>query len=107
MIEEFTPERLEQDLALSIGEDALSRIGTTGLHALAVAMNSEEEFELIIVSDQPVTLQDVLRWEHHTGELNLVFNGQAHIELRIMDPTEFHALSTAEEPHFNRALADA
>ena len=95
----------EQALAESIGINALTGIGKEGLQALSVRTLEEDVYELIVVPDHPATIEDVLHWEHHTGELRLLFHGEAEIELRIMDHLEFHELEETNEPNYNANLA--
>lgn len=104
--ESITPMPPEHALAMSLGENALFAIGKSGLHALAVTMHDDGVCDLIVVPDHETTLEDVLHWEHQTGELNLLFHGESHIDLCIMNHHEFHALVETDEPEF-KMLADA
>lgn len=97
----------EQALAESIGLNALDGIGKDGLHALAVRMIEGEVCELIIVPDHAATIEDILHWEHHTGEMRLLFHGEADIRLHVMSHDEFHVLEKSNEPSYNANLADA
>lgn len=97
----------EKALAVSIGENALWKIDLDGLHALAVSMQDDGTCELVVVPEDAPTMEDVLEWEFETGELRLLFLGEADIELRIMDHMEYHELAASEEPAFNRHLAEA
>jgi hypothetical protein len=97
----------EEALAESIGLHALVGIGKEGLHALAVRMDDRDVCELIIVPEHPATIEDILHWEHHTGEVRLLFHGEADIHLRIMDIDEFHNMEKSNQPSYNANLADA
>lgn len=97
----------EQALAESIGINALHGIGKDGLHALAVHVQHDETYALIVVPDHPATLTDVLEWEDVTGDLRVLFHQEADIKLRIMSEDEFHAFRRATEPNYNNDLAEA
>lgn len=96
-----------QALAESIGLHALAGIGKQGLYALAVRTLDDDIHELIVVPDHPATFEDLLHWEHHTGEMRLLFHDEADIRLRVMDHDEFHILEESNEPNYSANLADA
>lgn len=97
----------EQALAESIGLNALAGIGKDGLHALAVNAQDDGVYHLIVVPDHPATLSDILDWEDATGDLRILFHGEADVKLRVMSHDEFHAFRRATEPNYNNDLAEA
>lgn len=97
----------EEALAESIGLNALREIDKDGLYALSVRLLDDGVCELIVVPDAPVTLKNVLDWEHVVGEMRLLFHGEADIQLRVMDHHEFHRFEQSNEPSYNANLADA
>lgn len=107
MTEKNNPRSSEQALAESIGLNALHKIGRQGLQALAVDVPQGGTYDLIVVPDHPATLNDILDWEDATGDLRVLFQGEADIKLCVMSHDEFHAFRRATEPNYNSDLAEA
>lgn len=97
----------EQALAESVGLHALAKIGKEGLAHLAVDVDDDGTYDLIVVPDHPATLNDILDWEDVTGDLRILFEDEADIKLRVMSHDEFSAFRRAAEPNYNHDLAEA